>query len=349
MQAAGSRRNNFDAIRLAAALAVLWDHQHVLMGLPGPKAWHNSYGGLAVAVFFAISGYLVAKSWLNDPHLLRFAWRRALRIWPGLIVAVLLSVFVLGPWATQLPLADYLRHPQTWAYLKTLYLNVQFELPGVFANNLSHSVNGSLWTIPIEVKCYIALAALGVFGLWKYPASSFILLAGLIAYSAVRYMTSANPGQDWSYSLQYAVVFAIGMVFAHVERFWIGQPWRAVLASVLVVTALAWTLPVWLGQAPGWALGCAAIVIGTASWPVLRDVGRFGDCSYGAYIYAFPVQQCVLWLLGPHSSNFWLATGLSLVLTLLLAWASWHLIEQPALRLKPRHPRNPNFTRPAQP
>ncbi len=346
MQAAANRRNNFDAIRLAAALAVLWDHQHALMGLPGPKALHNSYGGLAVAVFFAISGYLVAKSWLNDPHLLRFAWRRALRIWPGLIVTVLLSVFVLGPIATQLPAADYLRHPQTWAYLKTLYLDVQFDLPGVFADNLSHSVNGSLWTIPIEVKCYIALAALGMFGPWKYPVSSLIFLAGLIAYSTIRHMTSANADQARSYSLQYAVVFAIGMVFAHAERFWIQQPWRAVLASVLVVTALAWTtLPVWLGQAPIWALGCAAIVIGASSWPVLRDVGRFGDCSYGAYIYAFPVQQCVLWLLGPGFSHFWLATGLSLVLTLLLAWASWHLIEQPALRLKPR---NPSSTRPAQ-
>ena len=346
MHAAASRRNNFDAIRLAAALAVLWDHQHVLMGLPGPKAWHNSYGGLAVAVFFAISGYLVAKSWLNDPHLLRFAWRRALRIWPGLIVAVLLSVFVLGPWATQLPVADYLRHPQTWAYLKTLYLDVQFNLPGVFDSNLSQSVNGSLWTIPIEVKCYIALAALGVFGIWKYPATSLILLVAVWSYFAYRQSPSAHPAPEWSYSLQYAAVFVLGMTFASFERFWLHQPWRAVLLVVPLLIALSWLHPVWRGQAPVWALGCAAIVIGASSWPVLRDVGRFGDCSYGAYIYAFPVQQSVLWLLGPRFSNFWLATGLSLVLTMLLAWASWHLIEQPALRLKPR---NPNFTRPAQP
>jgi len=346
MQAAASRRNNFDAIRLAAALAVLWDHQHVLMGLPGPKAWHNSYGGLAVAVFFAISGYLVAKSWLNDPNLLRFAWRRALRIWPGLVVAVLLSVFVLGPIATQLPVADYLRHPQTWAYLKTLSLDVQFDLPGVFASNLSHSVNGSLWTIPIEVKCYIALAVLGLLGLWRYSATSLFVLAVLLAYFAHRYAPSVKPPHEWSYSLQYAVVFVIGMVFASFERFWLRQPWRAVLLVVPLLIALSWLQPVWRGQAPVWALGCAAIIIGTASWPVLRDVGRFGDCSYGAYIYAFPVQQSVLWLLGPHFSNFWLATGLSLVLTLLLAWASWHLIEQPALRLKPR---NPSSTRPAQP
>ena len=345
MHAAANRRNNFDAIRLAAALAVLWDHQHALMGLPGPKALHNSYGGLAVAVFFAISGYLVAKSWLNDPHLLRFAWRRALRIWPGLVVAVLLCVFVLGPIATQLPVADYLRHPQTWAYLKTLYLDVQFTLPGVFASNLSHSVNGSLWTIPIEVKCYIALAALGVLGIWKYPAASAICLAALLAYLAHRYNFSANPAPEWSYSLQYAVVFVIGMVFASFERFWRHRPWRAVLVLVPLLIALSWMFPVWRGQAPVWALGCAAIIVGASSWPVLRDVGRFGDCSYGAYIYAFPVQQCVLWLLGPGFSNFWLATGLSLVLTLLLAWASWHLIEQPALRLKPR---NPSSTRPAQ-
>lgn len=345
MQAATSQRNNFDAIRLAAALAVLWDHQHALMGLPGPKAWGNSYGGLAVAVFFAISGYLVAKSWLNDPHLWRFAQRRALRIWPGLAVAVLLCAFVLGPIVTPLPLADYLRQPQTWAYLKTLYLDVQFDLPGVFAGNLSHSVNGSLWTIPIEVKCYIALALIGLTGVWQYQAASALLLAALVAYLAHRY-APGQPPRTWSFSLQYAVLFAIGMVFASQERGWAQHPWRAV-ALVAALCALAQLHPVTRGQAPVWALGAAAVLVGVRSWPVLRSVGRHGDCSYGAYIYAFPVQQTVLWLLNVNSpadrAQFWLATAASLVLTLALAWASWRWVEQPALRLKPRTPRTPGI------
>ncbi|MFT8095014.1 acyltransferase family protein, partial [Salmonella enterica] len=77
MQAHGvgtaARSNNFDALRLLAALLVIWSHQFAVMGLPGPQLLHNEPGALGVVIFFAISGYLVTLSWLADPHLGRFA------------------------------------------------------------------------------------------------------------------------------------------------------------------------------------------------------------------------------------------------------------------------------------
>ncbi len=77
--------NNFDGIRLLAALAVLVSHQFAVSGLPEPVfGSFISLGSSGVVVFFVISGYLVTRSWLNDPSLLRFAARRLLRIWPGL-------------------------------------------------------------------------------------------------------------------------------------------------------------------------------------------------------------------------------------------------------------------------
>ncbi|AJQ85650.1 hypothetical protein AZ54_20880 [Xanthomonas oryzae pv. oryzae PXO86] len=80
------------------------------------------------------------------------------------------------------------------------------------------------------------------------------------------------------------------------------------------------------------------VVLGNLSFPIMRRFGRFGDMSYGIYIYAFPVQQTLFWLWG-ESISFNTSLALALTITGLLAWISWHLIEQPALRLKPRTPK----------
>ena len=66
---------------------------------------------IAVHVFFVMSGFLIAASWLNSRSVLDFAAKRALRIMPALIVSVLFVVLVIGPLATRLPLGEYFRHP----------------------------------------------------------------------------------------------------------------------------------------------------------------------------------------------------------------------------------------------
>jgi len=149
--------NNFDFVRLLAATLVFLSHQHVLTGhgelllLPGLSA-----GAVGVGVFFAVSGFLVTQSWMRDPHLVRFAVKRLLRIWPGLAVAVFLTVFVVGSAATSLPLGDFLSSRATYDYFNILRFKIYYVLPGVFEGNpYPRGVNGSLWTIPIEVQWYV--------------------------------------------------------------------------------------------------------------------------------------------------------------------------------------------------
>ena len=77
----------------------------------------QSYGSLAVALFFAISGYLVCQSWVRDPSPMRFVVRRALRILPGLGVVVMLTAFVLGPAFSSLSAQEYFADKRTWSYL----------------------------------------------------------------------------------------------------------------------------------------------------------------------------------------------------------------------------------------
>lgn len=340
------RANNFDALRLAAAILVIWSHQFALMGRPVPLIFGNEPGALGVVLFFAISGYLVTQSWMADPHVRRFALRRVLRIWPGLTALVLLSVFVLGPLLTELPLATYFSHHATWQHLLNLALHTQVSLPGIFASNPHPgSLNGPLWTIPLEVGCYVALAVMGWLGLmrWRwFPWCAFVVLAGLLQW---RY--SAPPFPEWSFALQYAMIFALGSVLARWDPVWRPHPWVSAALVVLACGLLYRFGPTPLnGQSPLFALAGLGVVWGSCRTPLLARAGRFGDFSYGLYIYGFAVQQIIIWGTAnqlPFAASF----ALSVTGALFCAAASWHCVEKPALRWKPRRPATDNH--PAHP
>ncbi len=155
-------RNGLDALRLLAALMVMWGHAFALHGDGVGYEVHAERAG--VGIFFLISGCLVTQSWVRDPSLLRFAARRALRIMPALVVVVVLTAFVLGPFVTSLPAGAYLRDGWTWAYLRwAVLIPGSFHLPGVFPNNPGESVaDGSLRTLPLEAICYALVAVAGL-------------------------------------------------------------------------------------------------------------------------------------------------------------------------------------------
>lgn len=331
------RVNNFDALRLMAALLVIWSHQFALMGRPVPLIFGNEPGALGVVLFFAISGYLVTQSWSADPHVARFALRRVLRIWPALTVLVLLSVFVLGPWLTELPLTQYFRHPVTRDHLYNLVLHTHISLPGIFVSNPHPgSLNGPLWTIPLEVGCYVALAMMGGVGLMRSRWFSLGVFVGLATILQWRY--SASPFPQWSFALQYAMIFALGSALSSWHSVWRPRPW---VAAILVLAACSLTYqygPAPLNsQSPLFALAGLGIVWGTCCTPGIAQAGRFGDFSYGLYIYGFPVQQIIIGYFS-NQLSFLVALGMSVVGALFFAVLSWHVVEKPALRWKPRRP-----------
>src|SRR5262249_23034244 len=118
------RRNNFDALRLLAASAVIFSHAFLLatgeeageplMSLTGGQAILGIVGGF---VFFVISGYLVTQSWEETGSLPRFAAKRALRLYPALAACLLVLTFGLGPAVTKLAATDYFGDPGTWDFL----------------------------------------------------------------------------------------------------------------------------------------------------------------------------------------------------------------------------------------
>jgi len=328
--------NNFDFLRLAAALAVLLSHQFALQGLPEPLTAIGSWGGIGVLMFFAISGYLVAGSWQRDPHAGRFLWRRALRLWPGLLVAAGLTTFVLGPFVSALAWSDYFMNEATWRYLRLLGLwEFHSDLPGVFTGNAHPgSINGSLWTLPLEVRCYVLLALLGGLGLLGRRGLAWVLCAAFLGWFF--FVWTVGYEDMLRMKVQMGVVFTAGAALQRCETWWKAR-WHRLPSALALLIALCLSRG-WLDMMVTLGLTMTVVWLGTLSTPVLRQCGRFGDFSYGLYIYAFPMQQLFFWLGGsrlPHTLGSLGVIGCTLVLAAL----SWHLIEAPSLRLKPRAPR----------
>ena len=161
------QRNSFDVLRLSAALLVLVGHAYALLHWSAPRLLDQSIHRIGLYVFFFISGYLIAASWRAQPGLVAFAIKRVLRIMPALVVVVVATALILGPLVTSDP--GYLQRPQTWVYLvRNALLLTGGDLPGVFLDNpQAGSVNGSLWTLPIEALLYTLTPLLMRARLWQ--------------------------------------------------------------------------------------------------------------------------------------------------------------------------------------
>lgn len=331
------RLNNFDGIRLLGAMLVLVGHAYPLHGLDfAPVMWNATFSTLGIMIFFSLSGYLIATSWHRDARVFSYLQKRALRIFPGLAVVTLGSIFVLGPVLSSLSVRQYFTDPTLWQYLSNIILWPSYALPGLFQNvPYVGTVNGSLWSLPIEFACYLLVPLISLTSLRFRP----YVYAGLALAFAVTSQLLTASGLDfiaWGSSLaQATAVWPFFMMGAAVASAGNRLPIRLDFAIFgIILGSLASGIQpsiaayVWIV-----ALPYAIIAIGSSRTPIVSRLGRFGDVSYGIYLYSFPVQQAVISVL-PNLS-FQLSIALTTVVTYILAFASWHLIEKQALKFKP--------------
>lgn len=336
------RTNNFTLMRFFAALVVLYGHSYVLsLGLKGGedpisniliRTWGESLPSLSVDLFFVTSGFLVCASYIQRKCLVAFIEARFLRIFPALIIAVMFCIFIVGAFTTTDSLSKYFLSTSTWSFFKHnafLITGIQYDLPSVFLNNpYPISVNGSLWTLPVEVWMYFWVAVLGSLSLLK-DEKIFNLF---FIVSCLMYTQSENNGFFIAHELRHAhlaLLFILGAFF-YVNR--------AILSLDYATLAALCTL-VYLTKDYHFSLFVKSIcfsyfVLLLALHPKLQlpPIDRWGDISYGLYIYAFPVQQTIAYLI-PDIQPLVMFI-LSTVITVVLAMLSWHLIEKPALLLK---------------
>jgi peptidoglycan/LPS O-acetylase OafA/YrhL len=332
----GHRRNNFDPLRLIAALSVVFSHSFLIAEgseASEPFVWLTGnqciLGLIGVFVFFVISGYLVTESWCRSPLPGRFLLRRTLRIYPGLVVNVALCALVLGPLVNSLPLADYFHGPELSDFLiKTLTLNPgPLQLPGVlFAkNSVGLHINGSLWTLRYEAMMYLMIVVLGMLRLLRLPTCLALTALGIAAVYFEKALTPLGDIGEWAWFLAF---FGAGMVL-HFLRDRLVFDWRGALAALLALVIFAR-----LGQLIMlFPLAGAYLAIWFARrYDRWLDYSRYcGDLSYGLYIYGWPAEQLVMWLSGGRAAWWQVFLG-SLAIALPLAWLSWHGVEKWALR-----------------
>ena len=293
---------------------------------------------IGLVLFFSISGYLISQSWHRDPQLIRFLSRRSLRIFPGLAAVVVLSALVLGPLISSLPPAQYLHEPGVRAYFSNILLFPVYSLPGVFSDvPLPGIVNVSLWSLPAEFFCYLLVPLVGLI---PRRVRAIVYLALGIASGAIAQVMVVDSirvvvwGTDLSQAMSVWPYFLVGAAIASARML----PLRLDVALIALIGAsIATPLFIDAAFAIWWfVMPYAVITLGVSSTPGVRAAGRFGDFSYGLYLWAFPIQQLMLTLL--PDAPFAVSVALTLACSAVAAFASWHLVEKQALRFKPRTP-----------
>ncbi len=321
--------NNFDGLRLLGAFMVLGSHQFALVGWPEPVAiGPYTFGTIGVLIFFSISGILVAASWKNDPNLIRFASRRFLRIWPAL------AVVVIGLAALAYALRPTER-PAALAFLKNLVF-IRSDDGKFFPTNVYPQLDGSIWTISIEVTCYAIFACIALAAKrWTAVVvlcSAILLFCWLAHFSDAGMRAAALSMGDPTYAVWFGGFFAFGAVLSYWPRL---EQFTVVFVVLGVCLLLIGKISI------GLLLMLPPIVgrVGKSSWWAIRSAGKFGDLSYGVYLFAWPIQQAVIAIVGRNQSWEVLFT-ISSIITIAFAYASWHLVERQALKFKPRRPRD---------
>lgn len=311
--------NAFDLIRLIAASMVLWSHQLALMDLPehGATPFRVSFGGLGVLIFFVVSGYLNTLSVIRHRSMREFLVSRGLRIYPALVVCVAFTV-LLGACVAP-DLKTYLDYTLLSFVGKniTLFTGVKAGVShAVFASStMPNALNGSLWTLPYEVKMYVILAISFVAMRYNPAVALFVSASGLLALGF-----SAHD----NFWLDFGALFVAGSFTAAVQQL------KGLGLAIATLLALAGVFAV-VGQdlfALYLLLAAAVIACGRIRLPSWMRPPL--DLSYAIYLYAFPIQQLSVSM----TKNFWLGLLFSAVVTFVLALLSALLVEQPAQKLK---------------
>ena len=295
-------------------------------------------------IFFVISGYLIVQSWVYNPNAVNFIIKRSLRIFPALIGVVVFSALVMGPVVTSLSIENYFTHPLFKLYFFNIGLLIVYQLPGVFENNiLPHAVNGSLWSLPVEVFQYILVIISGIISIFTFKNIKilwiiftiiiFSLIILIITFPHLKFQEFIVYGTAVSSALEVSPYFMVGGCF---YLFKDKIPFKAgfAISTLLIMQCLAlWSFHYEFISI--FVTTYAVLSFANASTPFIRDIGKYGDISYGVYLYGFPVAQFLSY---QYAKDFSLVAHMiaTIVISYALAFASWHLIEKRALRLKPK-------------
>lgn len=332
--------NNFTAVRLFLASSVIYTHSFVVLGGPDQDEITYILGSpishMAVDGFFFLSGFLVYPSLTRLRDAGRFLLARLARLWPGLFASVMLTVLV-GWLATTAPGTDYLGGATAHFIAGNLsFIKGYYALTGVACGAEPCNVNGSLWTLPMEARCYLALALLGITGLARPRLMVAVVLpltlVGAFAwdFEAVRSWVSHRVGTGLAFQIDILhrlwPMFVLGAL-AYIARRHLPLSWWW-LGGLLLLAVLTSHLGLAM-QTRALFVGYAVLCLGLLTAARGSLSGKWPDYSYGMYIYASPMM--LLAHIHLRSPSHWTLAVQTVVLTAPVAAASWHGVEKPAM------------------
>lgn len=338
-----NHRNNFNVLRLIAAIFVVISHTYMVIGRyesePLRMISNNTIiiSTIGLYIFFFISGFLVTKSALESDNVMHFLFKRFLRIYPALIILVLISVFILGPLLTRLTTKDFFLHEDSWKYLWTMSgLRIRIFLPGVFDTENFHNslFNIPLWSISLELKLYFSLGILLFLKLIHKKQRHIYISILVIAILSIiilfeDYLNKKGLQIDYK-QLKLAITFYVGSL---IQISNVGNKKLTVLFILSLLSFLLRALDIIdhtliLDEILVFSIFTYFLAFAESNKVVITN-----DLSYGIYIFTFPIQQ-VYFQLSNYNNNPILNIALSLTTSLFLAYLSWKYIEKPCLNLK---------------
>ena len=333
--------NNFDFLRLLFALLVVISHSYPLSGANESGQWicqitgnQMSYASIGLNGFFVISGYFIYKSLERSISLTEYYFKRFLRLFPGLLVLILITLFLV-PFVYESNVPFYL-NSQYYTYLPfnlSLY-GFQSGIKGIFDTNFYHAINGSLWTIRYEFSLYIALSVLFFFRSKTKIIVFLLSIIFFIFYISFNFFidrlgnASVLGMLGWEI-LNLGTFFIMGSLLAslRIEGY-------KYMYFVFVIALLILLISIFFNKyilVKHFVFPFIILFIGFKALPFFSTFGKYGDPSYGIYIYSFPIQQTLVFFfkLKTYELMFY-----SVIISIVLGYLSWHLIEKKALKFK---------------
>ncbi len=245
-------------------------------------AGYTYSGSIAVKIFFFISGLVVTNSLIKKRNPISYILSRIFRIMPALIMVLFCSAFVIGPLLTNLSIKEYFNSSQTYRYvINNLMFRPDYSLPGIFQlNYYKNAVNGSLWTLLFEVRCYIVLLCIYIFTknerIWNIIAITIILDSVLPSRVVITWLGS-NPEVNLL-----PVCFSFGSLLAINSEKIDMNLWH-VLGAVL----LAWILKGSSNAQIAFVFAACIVTLYLSTSKFLIQIKPKYDISYGIYLWGF--------------------------------------------------------------
>lgn len=325
--------NNLDLIRILAALMVIFGHSFALslnqtLTEPFSYVFPFTYSGsIAVKIFFFISGLLVTNSMIKSDSIRNYIISRAFRIYPAFAVTIIITGLIIGPIAFNGEAAQYFNEHGFIVYIThSLLFNTQYFINGLFSgNNDSGSLNGSLWTIAIEVSAYCLVMSLYIFNCFRNRvlANLICLLIIIIPLTNIEGLNFIVDRSSEAFLLPSC--FALGALYA-INKNEINVSLKTPLAFFIIYkTSYSENLSHFAFYA-----GVCTSVLYISTLEFFKSIKIKYDISYGIYLWGFPIQQLLSYF---YKLDTLMLILFSAVLAVIAGCLSFILIERPAMRI----------------